>query len=137
MGHNVPMSVVVAAVLVALTESGSADEKMAPCCTTVGKQEISEPILRYWVHKSSPPCVRAVIFETERGLFCSHLRAPWVGPKIAAFEKTKRQSTRLSAVSPSRISLLSIITSTASPSLVSSTTSERPASESLSDVDNK
>ncbi|KAK2859841.1 hypothetical protein Q5P01_004461 [Channa striata] len=124
-------SVVVAIVLVVLTESGSAAEKLATCCTKVTKEELTDPISGYLVQKNAvAPCVRAVIFQTDKGLFCSYVRAPWVARKIRAFEKEKSKSTTLSPVSPSGVSLLSIITSTASPS--SSFTSSRPVFSSTS-----
>ncbi|XP_030613074.1 A-agglutinin anchorage subunit-like [Archocentrus centrarchus] len=104
----------VAVVLVAVTVSGS-EIKPASCCTKVTNKEIKEPILGYLVQRARHPCVNAVIFQTQSGLFCSYVRAPWVLPKIAEFEKAKARSTIPSAVSTSPTSLLSIITSTTSP----------------------
>ncbi|XP_026220055.1 C-C motif chemokine 8-like [Anabas testudineus] len=128
-------SVLVTILLVAVAESGSIPMKLASCCVQVTKQEITEPILGYLVQiKSIRPCVSAVIFQTEKGLFCVHPRAPWVVPKIRAFERGKRPTTPSPSVSPSGVSLLSIITSTASPSPPSfSSTSETPVGENISD----
>ncbi|KAG8009622.1 hypothetical protein GBF38_017983 [Nibea albiflora] len=75
-------SALVAIVLVVVV---AADEKLAKCCETVSKQEITEPITGYMIQKRNPPCVRAVIFQTATGLYCSYLGAPWVQAKIAAF----------------------------------------------------
>uniref|UniRef100_A0A3Q1AIE5 Chemokine interleukin-8-like domain-containing protein n=1 Tax=Amphiprion ocellaris TaxID=80972 RepID=A0A3Q1AIE5_AMPOC len=143
----------VVVVLVAVVESGAAAEKLASCCKTVTNVEIKEPILGYLVQRPNPPCVRAVIFQTETGLFCSQVNAPWVRPKIVAFEKAKAKATTPSVASTSPVSLLSIITSTASPSsspttlsssssftllsssssLPSSSTSKMPVDETLSE----
>ncbi|XP_035853964.1 putative protein TPRXL isoform X2 [Sander lucioperca] len=119
-------SALVVIVLVAMFQSGSA-EKLASCCKKVTNQEITEPILGYLVQRADPPCVQAVIFQTNSGLFCSYLKAPWVRRKVAAFEKAKAQAAT-SPVAPSTpVSLLSIITSTASPS----SSSTPPSSSSL------
>ncbi|XP_034718257.1 putative protein TPRXL isoform X2 [Etheostoma cragini] len=119
-------SALVVIVLVAMFQSGSA-EKLATCCTKVTKQKITEPILGYLVQQADPPCVQAVIFQTKSGLFCSYLRAPWVYRTIAAFEKAKAQAAASSVAPSTPVSLLSIITSTASPS----TSPTPPSSSSL------
>ncbi|KAK2886752.1 hypothetical protein Q8A73_020698 [Channa argus] len=127
--------VLVAIVLVILTDSGSAAEKLASCCKKVTKEKITDPILGYLVQREpTPPCVKAVIFQTEKGLYCSYPFAPWVAEKIMAFEKEKRVKASLSTVSPSGMSLLSIITSTASPSSSAAhlSTSSLPFSSSTS-----
>ncbi|XP_070841998.1 mucin-5AC-like [Chaetodon trifascialis] len=116
-----------AMVLVTLIVSGSAAEKLASCCKTVTRQEITDPITGYMVQKANLPCVRAVIFQTEKGLFCSQVNAPWVHRKIVAFEKAKAQARLSSALPSSTASLLSIITSTAS-----TTSSSSPAPSSSS-----
>ncbi|CAM9163476.1 unnamed protein product [Lampetra planeri] len=79
-------SAALAIMLVVLAESGSAAEKLATCCTTVTKKEITEPILGFLVQKANPPCVRAVIFQTGSGLYCSQISAPWVRRKITEFK---------------------------------------------------
>ncbi|CAI5685898.1 unnamed protein product [Oreochromis niloticus] len=132
----------VAVVLLAVTVSGS-DEKLATCCKTVTNKEITEPILGYLVQRARRPCVNAVIFQTQSGLFCINGRAPWVRATIVAFEKAKAQSTTPSVVTTSPVSLLSIITSTASPSSSStalpssSATSEMSAGETFSESRNE
>ncbi|KAI3355472.1 hypothetical protein L3Q82_018313 [Scortum barcoo] len=112
---NLLKSALVAIILVFVVQSASAQEKLASCCKIVSNQEITEPILGYLVQKPSPPCVLAVIFQTEKGLFCRQLTAPWVRSKIKAFEKAKALATPSTVVPSSTASLLSIITSTASP----------------------
>ncbi|KAM3593796.1 uncharacterized protein V6R79_022049 [Siganus canaliculatus] len=122
-------------VMVVVVESGGPG-KLTDCCKTVSSEYITEPITGYLVQKAKPPCVRAVIFQTESGLFCSQVNAPWVLTKIRAFQKAKAQAT---AAPSSTVSLLSLITSTASPSPPSSSssplspTSEPPAGESFSE----
>ncbi|XP_032360444.1 uncharacterized protein LOC116672627 isoform X2 [Etheostoma spectabile] len=106
-------SALVVIVLVAMFQSGSA-EKLATCCKKVTKQEITEPILGYLVQRADPPCVQAVIFQTKSGLFCSYVRAPWVHRKVAAFERAKAQAAASSVAPSTPVSLLSVITSTAS-----------------------
>uniref|UniRef100_A0A3Q2E5X1 Chemokine interleukin-8-like domain-containing protein n=2 Tax=Cyprinodon variegatus TaxID=28743 RepID=A0A3Q2E5X1_CYPVA len=103
-------SALVAMVLV--VASGDPGEKLATCCTKVTNTEIKEPILDFLIQKANGQCVNAVIFQTETGLYCSHIRAPWVKRKIQKFRGTKGQQNILS---PPTVSLLSIITSTTSP----------------------
>ncbi|TKS87423.1 hypothetical protein D9C73_021547 [Collichthys lucidus] len=107
-------SALVAILLVVAVES--TDEKLAECCETVSNVKITEPITGYMIQKRNAQCVRAVIFQTATGLYCSQLTAPWVRAKIVAFEKEKAQKASSSVAPSSPVSLLSIITSTASPS---------------------
>uniref|UniRef100_A0AAX7TD15 Chemokine interleukin-8-like domain-containing protein n=1 Tax=Astatotilapia calliptera TaxID=8154 RepID=A0AAX7TD15_ASTCA len=117
----------VAVVLLAVAVSGS-DEKLATCCKTVTNKEITEPILGYLVQRARRPCVNAVILMFF--FFCFSLR------------KAKAQSTTPSVATTSPVSLLSIITSTASPSSSStalpssSATSEMSAGETFSESRN-
>ncbi|KAF3836456.1 hypothetical protein F7725_029014 [Dissostichus mawsoni] len=76
--------VLVAIALVVMAQYGSA-EKLDSCCKTVSKKQISDPIIGYYTQKRNPPCVTAIIFQTEKGYFCSYLRSPWVLLKIRAF----------------------------------------------------
>ncbi|KAM6971577.1 uncharacterized protein LKV04_017138 [Tautogolabrus adspersus] len=140
MGNSREMlkSTFVALVLVAMVQSVSAAEKLASCCETVTNQEITEPITGYMVQRPNPPCVLAVIFQTQTGLYCSQLTAPWVRKKVVAFERAKAKATSSSVVPSSTASLLSIITSTAShpasstplPSSSSPLSSSSPSSSS-------
>uniref|UniRef100_A0A3Q3W8T6 Chemokine interleukin-8-like domain-containing protein n=1 Tax=Mola mola TaxID=94237 RepID=A0A3Q3W8T6_MOLML len=141
-------SVLVVVFMLAAVESG---EKLATCCRKVNRREITEPITGFMVQKASRSCVPAVIFQTEKGLFCSQVNAPWVKAKISAFKRAKVRTR--SAVPSSTASLLSIITSSASPpsssipfpsssssssSLPSfSSTSWTPADETLSENDDE
>ncbi|KAM6900090.1 uncharacterized protein FYW49_016634 [Xenentodon cancila] len=127
-------SALVAVILGAAVEAGPI-EKPSDCCMTVNKLEIKEPVLGYLVQKAHPPCVKAVIFQTQTGLYCSPVNAVWVFNKIREFRKAKAASAAPSVVTASPVSLLSIITSTTSPpssSLVSSSSSPPSSSSSAS-----
>ncbi|KAF7654376.1 hypothetical protein LDENG_00070310 [Lucifuga dentata] len=145
-------SALVAIVLVALVQSGSAAEKLATCCTTVSRQEVTDPILGYLIQKKSASCVQAIIFQTEKALYCSYARAPWVYRKITEFERARKNAKLLSTTSSvlpsSSASLLSIITSTSSPPSTppssstsppsfSDSTSQRPDAESSAEWDDQ
>ncbi|KAM7369621.1 hypothetical protein PAMP_010931 [Pampus punctatissimus] len=108
--RNLLNSVLVTIVLMTLAVSALPPEKFVTCCKKVSNVEITEPILSYMVQERNLPCVRAVIFQTESGLYCSLLKSPWVRRKIREFHNSKAKSTPSSTAS-----LLSIITSTASP----------------------
>ncbi|KAM4544394.1 uncharacterized protein V3H82_022144 [Fundulus diaphanus] len=125
---------------VVLVASALSNDKLFTCCKTVSTEEITEPIIKFKVQKSNPPCVTAVIFTTNSGHYCSHLRAPWVHQKIKEFMRTKAQTSVPQVVtssSPSSSSslLLSIMTSTvSSPSSDVSSPSSSDVSSSSSDV---
>ncbi|KAL7835323.1 hypothetical protein SRHO_G00276700 [Serrasalmus rhombeus] len=75
-----------AVAIVAFTIWTSADaEKVSPCCVSVSRSRVVEPLKSFRLQKSSPPCVKAVIFETEKGPFCIDPRQPWVREKIEEF----------------------------------------------------
>uniref|UniRef100_A0A3Q2PH56 Cell wall integrity and stress response component 1 n=1 Tax=Fundulus heteroclitus TaxID=8078 RepID=A0A3Q2PH56_FUNHE len=139
-------SALVAAVV--LVASALSNDKLFTCCKTVSTEEITEPIIKFKVQKSNPPCVTAVIFTTNSSHYCAHLRAPWVHQKIKDFMRAKAQTSVTPVVtssSPSSSSslLLSIMTSTvpsssstvsSSSSDVSSSSSSTVSSSSSSDV---
>uniref|UniRef100_A0A667YFP8 Chemokine interleukin-8-like domain-containing protein n=1 Tax=Myripristis murdjan TaxID=586833 RepID=A0A667YFP8_9TELE len=79
---NLLKSVLVAVVLATLAGSGSAQWKHSDCCTSVSSKEITEPIIGYELRKGNPPCVPAVIFLTEKGHYCTYIKAPWVMDKV-------------------------------------------------------
>uniref|UniRef100_A0A1A8FCW5 Chemokine interleukin-8-like domain-containing protein n=2 Tax=Nothobranchius korthausae TaxID=1143690 RepID=A0A1A8FCW5_9TELE len=125
-------------------ETSWTGEKLASCCRRVSTKQITEPIVRYLVQKPNFPCVRAVIFQTESGLYCNQIN-PWALRKIQEFRKTKAQAS----APPSSVSLLSIITTTTSSpssspspsstllpsSSPSSSTPPVPADETFSESD--
>uniref|UniRef100_A0A4W5Q5G5 Chemokine interleukin-8-like domain-containing protein n=1 Tax=Hucho hucho TaxID=62062 RepID=A0A4W5Q5G5_9TELE len=105
--------------IAALGWTGTVDgEKLVSCCKTVSKTEVTDPITGYWIQNYNAPCVRAVIFETEKGLFCSFHKLPWVRP-----QHFPRSPTSLTSIStPTTISLPSSptsLTSNSTPTTIS------------------
>ncbi|XP_030204892.1 uncharacterized protein LOC115537254 isoform X4 [Gadus morhua] len=88
----VTKSLLLLAVVVALTGQGSAaDPRVTECCTRVSKQQITETIVDYMVQKRNYPCVNAIIFQTESGsLYCCKHNEPWVMRKIRQLRAKKR-----------------------------------------------
>ncbi|XP_034058931.1 putative protein TPRXL isoform X2 [Gymnodraco acuticeps] len=122
--------VLVAIALVVMAQYGSA-EKLDSCCTTVSRKKITDPIIGYYTQKPNPPCVTAIIFQTEKGYFCSYLKSPWVLLKIRAFNNAVARDAALStAPASSTVSLLSIITPTAASSTPPRSSSPTPLSSS-------
>ncbi|KAK7118534.1 hypothetical protein R3I94_022127 [Phoxinus phoxinus] len=67
-------------------------EKVGPCCTVVSRltrEQFTDPIIGVRLQKQSPPCVKAVVFETERGDFCLDPRLPWVKDEARLFLKLR------------------------------------------------
>ncbi|XP_030204899.1 C-C motif chemokine 4 isoform X1 [Gadus morhua] len=114
----VTKSLLLLAVVVALTGQGSAAaEKVSECCTTVSTKQITETIVDYMVQKKNLPCVNAIIFQTESGrLYCCKHNEPWVMKKVRQLWAKKR------AALASTPSLLKLITSSSSPPPLEGTT---------------
>uniref|UniRef100_A0A096M1B0 Chemokine interleukin-8-like domain-containing protein n=1 Tax=Poecilia formosa TaxID=48698 RepID=A0A096M1B0_POEFO len=119
------LKVALVAVIMAVV-SANPGEKLFSCCKKVSTAEIKEPIIKFEVQRSNPPCVTAVIFTTQTGHYCSHPQAPWVFQKIQELRRAKAQLSTPQVVSSV---LLSIITSTAAPP---SSSSPGPSSSSTS-----
>ncbi|XP_055784042.1 uncharacterized protein LOC129858823 [Salvelinus fontinalis] len=124
-----------AVVIAALGCTGTVDgEKLVSCCKKVSRTEVADPITGYWIQNYNAPCVRAVIFETEKGLFCSYHKLPWVRRKIQQFEMARLSSTFLSLSSPTSLTSTSTPTTTSltssPPSLTSTSTSLTPSPSS-------
>nr|XP_029518543.1 putative protein TPRXL [Oncorhynchus nerka] len=119
-----------AVVIAALGWTGTDGEKLVSCCKTVSRTEMTDPITGYWIQNYNAPCVRAVIFETEKGLFCSYHKQPWVRRKIQQFEMARLSSTFLSLSFPT--SLTSTPTTTSLPSSPPSINSSPPSLTSTS-----
>ncbi|XP_038852818.1 putative protein TPRXL [Salvelinus namaycush] len=122
-----------AVVIAALGCTGTVDgEKLVSCCRTVSRTEVTDPITGYWIQNYNAPCVRAVIFETEKGLFCSYHKQPWVRRKIQQFEMARLSSTFLSLSSPTSLTSTSTPTTTSLPSSPPSINSSPPSLTSTS-----
>ncbi|KAL7835319.1 hypothetical protein SRHO_G00276660 [Serrasalmus rhombeus] len=90
-----------AVAIVAFTIWTSADaEKVSPCCVSVSRSRVEEPLKSFRLQKSSSPCVKAVIFETEKGQFCIDPRQPWVRKKIEEFRRQQKTTVSPTSVSP-------------------------------------
>ncbi|XP_059901203.1 uncharacterized protein LOC132452545 isoform X2 [Gadus macrocephalus] len=102
----VTKSLLLLAVVVALTGQGSAaDRRVSECCTRVSRQQITETIVDYMVQKRNNHCVNAVIFRTESGsLYCCKHNEPWVMKKVRELRAKKRAAL---APDPSLLQLLS------------------------------
>lgn len=60
-------------------------ERVINCCKSVSTVEVTDPIIGVRKQRKSLPCVKAIIFETDRGDFCSDPRQPWVRRKAQQF----------------------------------------------------
>ncbi|CAL8236482.1 unnamed protein product [Boreogadus saida] len=110
-------SLLLLAVVVALTGQGSADWKVSECCTKVTRKEITETIVDFMVQKRNHHCVNAIIFQMKSGrLYCCKHDEPWVMRKVRQLWAKKR------AALASTPSLLKLITSSSSPPPLERTT---------------
>ncbi|XP_013996355.1 uncharacterized protein [Salmo salar] len=73
-----------------LTATGTGADKVHSCCTEVSRQKITVPIIGARMQKKNPPCVKAVIFETEDGEICSHWKEAWVRHTFIQLEMARR-----------------------------------------------
>ncbi|RXN37689.1 eotaxin-like isoform X1 [Labeo rohita] len=89
--RSLAVAVVLAAVI--WTTTGTEEHKTKVknvCCTQVSTSEVTDPIISFKMQNEKLPCVKAIIFDTERGKFCSDWRQPWVKRKILQFLKDKK-----------------------------------------------
>ncbi|KAJ8375893.1 hypothetical protein SKAU_G00064730 [Synaphobranchus kaupii] len=84
--HQKLSGIAIIGVIAMFIVAGTDAQKFHSCCTQVSRMEISGHITGYRIQKWDPPCVRAVIFETESGEFCIHVKQAWVLRKIRQFE---------------------------------------------------
>ncbi|TSO57303.1 hypothetical protein Baya_10441 [Bagarius yarrelli] len=71
-----------AAVLISCIAITLAIQKESVCCKKVSTSKITETITGFMVHQARPPCVKAVIFFTNKDAICSHWREKWVAEKV-------------------------------------------------------
>ncbi|XP_053467998.1 C-C motif chemokine 24 [Ictalurus furcatus] len=65
-------------------------EKVSPCCVAVSRSMENVTIEGYRLQEKNLPCVKAVIFQTERGQFCIDPYQPWVKRKIIEFRRSQK-----------------------------------------------
>ncbi|KAL7840599.1 hypothetical protein AOLI_G00259220 [Acnodon oligacanthus] len=95
------MRTLAAIAIVAFAIWTSADaEKVSPCCVSVSRSRVVEPLKSFRLQDRNPPCVKAVIFETENGHFCIDPRQPWVRKKIEEFIRQQKTTVSPTSVSP-------------------------------------
>uniref|UniRef100_A0A673IRR6 Chemokine interleukin-8-like domain-containing protein n=1 Tax=Sinocyclocheilus rhinocerous TaxID=307959 RepID=A0A673IRR6_9TELE len=70
------------------------------CCTKVSKAKVTDPIIDIRLQHESLPCVKAVIFETERGDFCCDPKQRWVREKVKQFFRAQRNKHLTSTPPP-------------------------------------
>ncbi|XP_051969480.1 C-C motif chemokine 2-like [Xyrauchen texanus] len=66
-------------------------EKSNSCCKLVSRAEVTDPIIGFSTQEADHPCVKAVIFKTEKGEFCSDWTQKWVLKKICQFLSAQRK----------------------------------------------
>ncbi|XP_052451990.1 C-C motif chemokine 24-like [Carassius gibelio] len=86
-------SLAVAVVIASVIWTTTAQDKKVKesCCTQVSTAKLTDPILNIRLQHESLPCVKAVIFETERGDSCSDPRQPWVKEKVKNFRAQRNK----------------------------------------------
>nr|AXF84147.1 chemokine ligand 34b [Ctenopharyngodon idella] len=67
------------------TITGKVLKTVSTCCKAVSTAELTDPIIGFRLQKQSLPCVKAIIFQTERGDFCCDWTRPWVQKKVKEF----------------------------------------------------
>ncbi|KAK7118538.1 hypothetical protein R3I94_022129 [Phoxinus phoxinus] len=80
--------VVFASVIWTITDSAQEKPTEGSCCTFVSRltrAQFTDPIIGVRLQKQNLPCVKAVVFETERGDFCLDPRLPWVREEVKQF----------------------------------------------------
>ncbi|KAG5286104.1 hypothetical protein AALO_G00010990 [Alosa alosa] len=74
--------------------AGQVSAKGPSCCTQVSTKEITDPILSFAFQTGKPPCVPAVVFQTEKDFICSAPRPQWVRRIIKELRSLKLQAGR-------------------------------------------
>ncbi|XP_052451984.1 C-C motif chemokine 4-like [Carassius gibelio] len=98
--RSLAVAVVIASVI--WTTTGQNLDKS--CCTQVSRDKLNDPIINFRLQRESLPCVRAVIFKTERGEFCRDPRQPWVKEKVNNLRAQRNKPLTSTAAPTSSIS---------------------------------
>ncbi|XP_057178475.1 uncharacterized protein LOC130546938 isoform X1 [Triplophysa rosa] len=96
--------IVVIASVIPLTSGG--DQSVSSCCRTVSRNIVNDSIISYRLQNQNLPCIKAVIFKTERGIFCLDWKAQWVREKLRQFRaQNKLASTHVVTSTPTSSSI--------------------------------
>ncbi|KAG1944119.1 chemokine CCL-CUa [Pimephales promelas] len=85
--------------------AGAQQKVEMTCCEDVSRltrEDFPDPIIGFRMLKRNPPCLKAVVFKTERGEFCFDWRQPWVQKE----QSSKKQSLTSTPPPASSISKL-------------------------------
>ncbi|XDV47673.1 hypothetical protein PO909_017245 [Leuciscus waleckii] len=94
------LAVVVFASVIWTTTASAEDNKLINCCRVVSKIKLTDPIIGFRMLHHSPPCLKAVIFETERGEFCLDWRQQWVQEEVKKLLRAQRNKSLTSTPPP-------------------------------------
>ncbi|XP_036414193.1 uncharacterized protein LOC118798759 isoform X2 [Colossoma macropomum] len=83
-----------------ITSTYTGAEKVSSCCVSVSSSVVVEPLKSFRLQKRNPPCIKAVILETEKGHFCIDPRQPWLWKKIEEFRRQQKMTVSPTSVSP-------------------------------------
>nr|BAA31459.1 CC chemokine-1 [Cyprinus carpio] len=92
--RSLAVAVVIASVIWTTTAADTA--VVYSCCTKVTTAEVTDPILNIRLQRESLPCVKAVIFKTKQGEFCSDPKLRWVKEKVKQFFKKTPAASSIS-----------------------------------------
>ncbi|CAM4723164.1 unnamed protein product [Leuciscus chuanchicus] len=81
-----------------ITVSADANQKEITCCKFLSKIKLTDPIIGFRMLHHSPPCLKAIVFETERGEFCLDWRQQWVKDEVKLLRAQRNK--RLTSTPP-------------------------------------
>uniref|UniRef100_A0A3B1IHB8 Chemokine interleukin-8-like domain-containing protein n=1 Tax=Astyanax mexicanus TaxID=7994 RepID=A0A3B1IHB8_ASTMX len=68
-------------------------QNINPCCVTVSRHVVEEPILDFKFQMKNLPCVRAIILVTAEKMYCTDPRHAWVRNKINELVSSKQKNS--------------------------------------------